>query len=56
MPFRPKKRGHTYRAVIEVKGPKPEAAFKKFHAALKAATKPGWVKIKERKPPKVKEK
>ena len=51
---RPKKRGQKYRAVIEVVGPKPEKDFKKFYKALKAATRPRWVKIKEKNPPKTK--
>ncbi len=51
---RPKKRGQKYRAVIEVLGPKPEKDFKKFYRALKAATKPRWVKITERNPPRSK--
>ena len=51
---RPKKRGQKYRAVIEVQGPKTEKEFKKFYRALKAATKPRWVKMKEKHPPKTK--
>ena len=49
---RPKKRGQKYRATIEVAGPKPEKDFKKFYKALKAATRPRWVKMKEKHPPK----
>ena len=51
---RPKKRGQKYRATIEVAGPKTEKEFKKFYRALKAATKPRWVKMKERNPPRSK--
>lgn len=51
---RPKKRGQKYRAVIEVRGPKTEKEFKKFYRALKAATRPRWIKIKEKNPPKTK--
>jgi hypothetical protein len=51
---RPKKRGQKYRATIEVTGPKPEKDFTKFYKALKAATRPRWVKMKEKNPPKTK--
>jgi hypothetical protein len=51
---RPKKRGQKYRATIEVKGPKKEGEFKRFYKALKAATRPRWVKITERNPPRTK--
>ena len=51
---RPKKQGQKYRAVIEVRGPKTEKEFKKFYRALKAATKPRWVKMTEKHPPKTK--
>jgi hypothetical protein len=49
---RPTKRGHKYRAVIEVAGPKTEKEFKKFYKALKAATRPRWARLKEKFPPK----
>ena len=51
---RPEKRGQKYRAVIEVRGPKTEKEFKKFYRALKAATKPRWVNMKEKHPRKTK--
>jgi hypothetical protein len=39
MPGRPSKKGQTFRATIEIKGPQPVGSFTSFKKALRTALK-----------------